>query len=393
MDRLPEGLGEPLSVEGLLADETKRRALFPVTAERIYLAHAAVSPLPAGVADSVGRYVTSSQKDDQEKAAGNVEEATRLLAAQFLGVPGAEVALLGPTSNALSLVAMGFPFDEGDNVVIYRDDYPSNVYPWLSLRGRGVEVRSVQAPSLGRIGIDQILAEVDSRTRLVALASCHFLSGVRLDLDEIGAALRMRGIAFCVDGIQSLGAFPLSLEYVDFMAADAHKWLLGPCAAGVLYVRRAWQDRLGVSQWGWHNVACPGFVAQDELQIRDDAARYEAGTANLMGLVGLQAAMRLLLHFGVERIGRELLQKRTFLREGLLRAGYSVLGDGNSETCLGGMISATRQDLDMEKVFTRLAEARIHASLRHDREGRAWLRFSPHFYNSRDELTTALECL
>lgn len=393
MNLPPETPDEPVSIEVLLADEAKRRALFPVTTERVYLAHAAVSPLPACVANSMGRYVASSQTEDQEKAAGDVEEETRSLMAQFLGVARAEVALLGPTSNALSLVAEGFPFDEGDNVVIYRDDYPSNVYPWLSLRGRGVAVRSVRAPSLGRIGVDEVLAEVDSQTRLVALASCHFLSGFRLDLDEIGAALRARGIAFCVDGIQSLGAFPLSLEFVDFMAADAHKWLLGPCAAGVLYVRQAWQDRLRVSQWGWHNVACPGFVAQDELLIRDDAARYEAGTANLTGLVGLQAALRLLSRFGMEQISQELLRKRAWLADGLLRAGYKVLGEGTPESRLGGMISAARQDCDMEKVFARLAEAGIRASLRQDRAGQAWLRFSPHFYNSLDELRAALASL
>src|SRR5262249_7075721 len=149
--------------------------------------------------------------------------------------------------------------------------------------------------------------------RLVALASCHFISGYRLQLDEIGAELHKRGILFCVDAIQTVGAFPTPVTHIDFLAADAHKWMLGPCAAGLLYVRRDVQDRLQPVALGWNNVRCPNFVAQEELAFRSGAKRYEAGSHNLLGLVGLHAAIELLHEIGIEQIAAELLRKRAWL--------------------------------------------------------------------------------
>ena len=150
---------------------------------------------------------------------------------------------------------------------------------------------AVSAPSMSS-------ARSMSETRLVALASNHFVAGWRLELDAIGRHLRQRNILFCVDGIQTLGAFPTGVAQVDFLAADAHKWLLGPCGAAIFYVRKEAQAKLRPIVHGWHNVRCPDFVAQ-KLVYLTDARRYEAGSANLMGLTGLVASMELLLEIGV----------------------------------------------------------------------------------------------
>src|SRR6185436_5501731 len=137
-----------------------------------------------------------------------------------------------------SLVASGLKFRRGENILVYFDDYPSNVYPWMALVEQGVQVRLVNTRGLGLIRARDVMGQVDENTRLVALASCHFVSGYRIEIDSIGKFLRERGILFCLDAIQTLGAFPTTVENVDVLAADAHKWLLGPCAAGLLYVRR-----------------------------------------------------------------------------------------------------------------------------------------------------------
>src|SRR5207248_6782846 len=167
--------------------------------------------------------------------------------------------------------------------------------------------------ALGRHRTIAVNGQVDEQTRLVALASCHFVSGFRIDLQGIGQFLRKRNILFCVDGIQTLGAFPTTVEHIDFLAADAHKWLLGPCAAGILYVRKGLQERLNPRVFGWHNVRCPNYIAQEEMVFRPDARRYEAGTQNLLGLVGLHASLELLLELGIENIAAELLRKRALL--------------------------------------------------------------------------------
>src|SRR6185436_371184 len=164
------------------------------------------------------------------------------------------------------------------------------------------------------------------------------LAGYRIDLEAIGKFLRERKILFCVDAIQTLGAFPTSAANVDFMAADAHKWLLGPCAAGLMYVRREVQDQLLPTTHGWHNIRCPGYVAQEQLNFRTDARRYEAGTANLVGLAGMGAAMDLLLEVGIENIAAELLRKRAWIVPALQAKGFEVLQASTPPEFLGGMI-------------------------------------------------------
>lgn len=375
------------------SNESLRRSEFPVVGEQVYLAHAGVCPLPRRVSDAMSDYLRRCQFRDQETAAGPIVESTRKRVASFLAVSVDEVALVGPTSDALSLVAAGFPFEEGDNVIIYQDDYPSNVYPWLALRERGVEVRGIQATQLGVIEVDDILPLIDSRTRLVALASCHFLAGFRLDLDEIGAALHAKGVAFCVDGIQSIGAFEAPLQNVDFLAADSHKWMLGPSSAGFLYVSREWTGRLRPSRWGWHNLSCPDFVAKDTLDFVPGALRYEAGSANLAGLIGLAESVALLSSVGVRHVGADLVAKRAYLIEHLRRKGYAVLGDDFDETRWGGMLAFNHSTKDLNEMHKALQDRRVRVSLRSARSGDQYLRFSPHFYNTQAELDRALESL
>jgi selenocysteine lyase/cysteine desulfurase len=284
-------------------------------------------------------------------------------------------------------------FRRNENAVVYLDDYPSNVYPWMTLADRGVEVRFLNVRQLGVIRYADVLGQVDESTRLVALASCHFVSGWRLELERIGRALRERGILFCVDGIQTLGAFPTTVEHVDILAADAHKWLLGPCAAGLLYVRREVQERLLPTVYGWHNLDCPNFVTQEELSFKDDARRYEAGSANLLGLVGFRAALELLLEIGVDNIAAELRRKRTWLVAQLRGKGGEVLCPDAPPENAGGITSYHRPGADMSALHHRLLEAGVVTSLRSDRAGRQFIRFSPHFYNTEAELARAIELL
>src|SRR5208337_3294296 len=226
-----------MTVAEILANEELRLREFPVARDKIFLAHAGVCPLPRRVAQAIADCAMRGTTGDQETLVvpGRLNDARRL-ASQLLNCQPDEIALVGPTSLALSFVAAGLNFRKGDNILIYHDDYPSNVYPWMALAGRGVEVRLLNTRGLGVIRPQDVMGQLDENTRLVALASCHFISGYRLEHQAIGKFLRGRGILFCLDAIQTLGAFPTTVEHVDFLAADAHKWLLGPCGAGLLYV-------------------------------------------------------------------------------------------------------------------------------------------------------------
>ena len=383
-----------MNLAEILSNEELRQIEFPVAQKQIFLGHAGDCPLPLRVADAISAYAQQCVGGDQERIVyPGVIEKGRKLGAQLMNCQPSEVALVGPTSLALSLIASGLKFRKGENVLIYFDDYPSNVYPWLAMAEQRVEVRMMNIRNLGVIRPKDVLGQVDENTRLVALASCHFISGFRLAHEEIGQALRERNILFCLDAIQTLGAFPTTVEQVDMLAADAHKWLLGPCGAGLMYVRQSVQEGLTPPIYGWNNVRCPNYVAQEEIVFRRGAQKYEAGTHNLLGIVGLVAAMELILEIGVENIAKELLRKRAWLASALPAKGFTVLNPETTPETGSGIISFYKPDADLTALHERLSAANIFTSLRVDRTGQKYIRLSPHFYNTDAELQKVLDHL
>jgi selenocysteine lyase/cysteine desulfurase len=256
-----------------------------------------------------------------------------------------------------------------------------------------VEVRFLNVRELGKVRAVDVQGQVDEQTRLVSLAGAHYLAGWRINVDAIGKFLRSRRILFCLDAIQTLGAFPLSVEHVDFLAADAHKWMLGPCAAGVLYVRREVQARLKPIVHGWHNLDCPDFLTQEDLKFKPDARKYEVGSHNLVGLAGFQAALGLLEEVGIRNIGAELTRKRAWVAADLLARGFTVLQPDPPPENVGGVLSFFRPDMESAELIRRLEAARVTATIRKLPDGQSAVRFSPHFYNTDEELRVALAAL
>ncbi len=361
--------------------------MFPVTKGGIYLGHAGVCPLPSRVVQTINAYSNQCTIFDQEDCFDpEMIWSTRQMVADLSGVNRDEIALVGPTSTALSMIASGVSFEPGDNVIIYFDDYPSNVYPWLALKDKGVEVRFLKVDELGVIQPHHVEQLIDKKTKLVALASCHFLSGYRIDINTIGKMLREKNILFSLDMIQTMGAFDTPLEWVDFAAADSHKWLLGPCAAGVMYVRKEIQDVFNPPVHGWHNIKCPDFVAQEEFAFRNDARKYEAGSPNFFGLAGLHTCFEIIKELGLENISNALLTHRRYITSELEKRGITPLGVGFDTSNAGGMVSFTRPDLDLAMIHKKLAKKKIIVSLRRDRKLTQYIRLSPHYYNNTDDL-------
>jgi selenocysteine lyase/cysteine desulfurase len=386
-----------MTIDELQTNEELRRHEFPVARKKIFLAHSAASPLPRRVAAALNEFVTQGSEDSQDAPFPLSRfQQIRELAARLIGAQAEEIAFVGPTSLALSIAAAGLPLRKGDNILIYFDDYPSNVYPWMALAEKGVQVRLLNVRELGKIRTVDVMGQVDEQTRLVALSTNHFLAGFRPDLEAIGPYLRERNILLGVDAIQSLGAFPISVKHLDFLAAGAHKWLLGPCGAGIFYVRKSLQETLVPKIYGWHNVRCPEYVAQEKLAFPPDSRRYETGTPNLPGLAGMQAALELLLEVGVENIAAELLRKRAWLVPALQQKGWTVLQGDVPASNASGIVSFYRagaEPAEMAGLFAKLRQAGVEMSLRGDRAGNQYLRISAHFHNTDDELRRALELL
>jgi len=233
------------------------------------------------------------------------------------------------------------------------------------------------------------------KTRLVALASCHFLSGYRIDVPTIGRKLRERGILFCLDAIQTLGAWPCDARDVDFLSADSHKWLLGPSGAGIFYVRRELQDQVTPALLGSWNVTSPGFIAQEEIHYHPSARRYEPGSLNYAGLCGMNASLNLLLDYGTDAISARLLHLRGVLVDLLAARGYQLLlgpEDADASTA-SAIVSVHKPGVDLPGVLRDLIAQGVTASQRRLRSGQELLRFSPHFYTSEEDLAKAVALL
>lgn len=383
-----------MTLSELQSNEELRNHEFPVTKGTIFLAHGAVCPLPRRVQEAIHRMATRGMEADQDAALpANFIADTRQIVARAIGASPEEIAFVGPTSLALNTIAGGLRWRRGQNVVIYHDDYPANVYPWMALADRGVEVRFLNLRELGRIRLIDVQGQVDENTRLVALSSAHFISGWRVQVAALGGWLRERGIWFCVDAIQTLGAFATPAGSVDFLAADLHKWMLGPCAAGVLYVRRDRQEHLIPTVHGWNNIRCPNFIAQESIEFKHDARRYEAGTYNLLGLAGLREAFLLFEEIGVDAIASDLLHKRQWLVSTLLEKGCEVLLADLPKENGSGITSFAVPGEDTASLYARFRDAGVVTSLRTSRDGRSWLRLTPHYYNTMQELERVMELI
>ena len=325
-----------------------RQSEFPVTARWAYFDHAAVAPLPRRSGD-----VLRAWAEDQEQNGvvhwPNWERKLSLLrqdAARLIGADTNEIAFVASTTHGIGLVAEGFPWREGDSVVTAAEEYPSNIYPWMNLASRGVDLRLVPSRE-GRIWLEDLDAAIDGTTRLLTISHVEFASGFRNDLDTLAELCRRRGVALFVDAIQGLGPHRIDVKRtpIDFLAADGHKWLLGPEGAGLLFVRRDWIERLRPLGVGWHSVVGSYNSHDNEFRLKPSAERWEGGSFNMPGLQALGASVALLLEIGAEAVSRRILERAEAVRERARSAGWGVVGSSRPED-LSGIVALTREGID-----------------------------------------------
>lgn len=358
---------------------------FPVRRNLVYWNHAAVAPLPRRVADAITAH-TENVRDrgaaDWRAWYGAIDQ-TRSKAARLIGARASEIAFLPSTSWALNSVAQAFPWASGDNVVGDDMEFPANVYPWMLLEGRGVEYRMARNRG-GRIGVDEIAAVVDARTRVVAVSWVAFHNGWVYPIEEIGAFCREKGILFVVDAIQGLGAQPLDVEaaHVDVLAADAHKWLLGAESCTVFYVSENARERVPPINGGWWNVRhdsthAGGFLDYS-LDFHLSARRYEPGSIPTAQIRGLGAALDLIAEIGVETIAARIQELVNALARGLGERGWTV---ASPEPLGSGIVAVVPPGGD---AFQAAKTLEAHGVIVAPREGA--VRFSPHAYNDAGEV-------
>jgi selenocysteine lyase/cysteine desulfurase len=370
----------------------RARALFPhIALGKIYLNHAATSPLSTRVVEAMTAHL-------QERSSGSIDsywtdlpkkEECREFVQKLINAESPErIAFTANTSDAINVIASGIPWKSGDRVLLNDMEFPANVYPYLHLCRLGVEIDRIRCAS-GKITPEMIEAVLTPRTRLFALSAVQFLSGYRADLAAIGELCRQCDIFFVVDGIQAVGAIHIDVQAmkIDALAAGCQKWQMGPHGTGFLYLTEALQSRLQQQYLGWLAVRDPWDFFNFDQPPAASARRYEGGTVNFPGIMGMHAALATLLEFGMDKIESQILALTQILTDELQKLdGIELLSPTSRHERAGIVTIKLPPRVDGNIVLQQISERHVTISLR---DGK--LRYSPHFYNSPEEITTAVE--
>jgi selenocysteine lyase/cysteine desulfurase len=363
----------------------------PVARRFAYFDHAAVAPLPEPTRAAMAEWLQqAAELGDCVWPEWNRQlELARMRAAALIGAGTDEIALVPNTTAGINYIAQGFPWRPGDNVVTLANEFPSNVYPWLNLASLGVETRLVEAP-LGIVDLARIEAACDRKTRILSLSWIGYASGYCLNLAEVAALCQRRGIFFFLDAIQGLGVFPLDVQkvHVDALAADGHKWLLGPEGAGVMYLRREHLDFIRPVHVGWNSVQRPYDFGRIDFQLKETAARYEGGAANMAGQIGLGASLGMLLELAAPPNtppGYDVIVIARHAREELERSGAEILSP-NIPGHTSGIVTFNVPGVEPAAVRERLLAADVVVSCRG-----GGVRISAHGYNNQEDVARLIE--
>lgn len=383
-----------------------RREQFPVTRKYIYLNHAAVGPL----SERVYRAMEEHARDMRDVGGVHWRDwlaeyvQFRKEAAHLIGCTADEISILKNTTEGISFVAEGLRWEQGENVVTTDMEFPSNFLPWKRLERRGVECREMKA-DVGSFSVDDVERLIDAKTRVVAISSAYFHNGFVPDLKAIGELCSARGVVFFVDAIQSLGAVELNVRElgISYLAADAHKWMLGPEGTAIFYAAAEHRDRLDVLESGWMNADRKGLMIGCSTELLRDGRRFEGGTLNTNGIYGATAAMELLREVGMAEIEAEVLRLARHLSSRLQEQGFEVR---TPQPQRSGIVAVDPRGLNPTKlakiggelnISPSIPIALLHAYL--EREGvicaprEGMLRLAPHFYNTEEELDEVVELL
>lgn len=365
------------------------RELFPHTEQGlIYLNHAAVSPLSSRVLKAQIAHL-------QDRSTGRIEtypddvkqiERTKGCIARLINAESWErIALAGNTSDALNIVASGLDWKPGDRILLNDLEFPANVYPYYHLKNQGVEIDVIHSAD-GKLTAEMIYAALRPRTRLLALSAVQFLSGYRADLAVLGELCRSRGILFVVDAMQAVGGMLIDVQEmkIDAAAAGAPKWQMGPQGIGFLYLTEELQARIHQKFLGWLSVENPWDFFNFDQAPAPTARRYEGGTVNIPAMWGYHASLSTILEIGPDVIESHILALTSALTRQFQDAGVTLYSSAEEHERAGIVTIVPPGGVDVTNAFDALTRERVLISARGGK-----LRYSPHFYNSIDEVRAA----
>jgi len=359
---------------------------FPLRDGLVYLNHAAVGVWPRRTADAVKAFAEENMVQGaadypvwmktERELRGRLQRLVNAASAN-------DIALVKNTSEGLSLIAYGLDWQANSNIVSSDQEFPSNRIVWESLASEGVELRTADISGDDPEGA--MIALMDEQTRLLTVSSVQFGTGVRMNLNRLGEACRERGVLFCVDAIQSLGAlqFDAQAVHADFVVADGHKWMLGPEGIALFYSTQEARDQLRLSQYGWHMVEAAGDFDQVTWSAAKSARRFEPGSPNMLGICALNASLSLFEEIGMERVEGQLLERSGVLMEQISEHHQLELITPEASGRYAGIVTFRHKGLDSNAhtaLYRRLMAKGIICAHR-----AGGIRFSPHFYSDSSQ--------
>ena len=364
---------------------------FNLDEDVIYLNHAAVAPWPTRTERAVNDFCRENVTIGSKKYSHwlQVEAHLKQQVAELINAASCdEIALVKNTSEALSFVAYGLDWQAGDNIVTSDEEFPSNMIPWESLSEQGVAVKktnlnNVADPTLA------LIEQIDASTRLLTISSVQYASGLRVDLERLGQACQKHQVLFCIDAIQSVGAFVFDVQktQADFVMADGHKWMLGPEGLGFFYCKKSVMDKLKLTQFGWHMVEDMGNYDSPVWEAAQSARRFECGSPNMLSIHALSASLSLLLEIGTEQVSKSIVQRGQYVIDKVAaNRQLSLLSKPNPEG--NNIVVFKLAQGNTALLFDYLTKNNVVCAKRG-----GGIRFSPHFYTPLSVIDRAFKLI
>jgi selenocysteine lyase/cysteine desulfurase len=368
----------------------KARSYFPHLKNGIiYFNHASTAPISTVMKNRIDEFIRERSEDalDDYWAFKSVADETKSMIGEMINCNGDRIAFLDNTTNGIIWLALGIDWKAGDRIILNDIEFPANVYPFLQLKEKGVEVDIIKSTN-GIVTAEEIINAIQPQTKLISISFVQFLSGYRIDLEKIGKVCKGKGIIFSVDSIQGLGAIRLDVEKcnIDCLANGTQKWMLGLQGLAFIYVRKELQDKMKSAPIGWLAVKDAWNLLDFDLTTKETAERFQPGTLNNLGIYAFNSSMKLFKEFGFDEIEKQVLSNSKYFIDELENIGHKSPLCSLPEKHLSGIVSFKTEN--GQKIFDHLNQKKIVCSLR---EG--YIRFAPHFYNTKQEIDLVVDTL
>lgn len=364
------------------------RSLFPhLQTNQIYFNHAAIGPWNKLILDRLEEYKnlrTGIMINPHQYFVAKSKSAKDKLA-KLIGGTSDRIAWIDNVSNGINLLVHSINWQNGDEVIINDIEFPANVYPFLNLKRKGVEIKFAKSKN-GIVDVEEIEQLITEKTKLISISYVQFLSGYHAKIHEIGELCRSHGIIFCVDAIQATGAISIDVvkSNIDFLVGGTQKWLMTSQGLSYLYINKELQDKIQQENVGWTSVKNEDNFLSYTLELKESADRYQNGTLNSFGVCLLDASLDLFLEVGISEIEKRIKRNSVYLMNRLYEIGISPILLNTNEDRISGIVSFYHNN--NQAIFNYLKSKNIICAMR---EG--YIRLSPHFYNIKIEIDFVVE--